>query len=211
LPSLDGDTAHTHAPPPRPPTHPHTEHRNAKAHPPNPTCCILQAVAIEPDTGASKYMYLGQLGGGDDSVAAFTEAIRIMVGQLVEIDGEGGAAAATEEDEDSEELRVTLVREISSAFCSIAEVYLTDLCDAEGAEEACLDCLERALQYVFASCSFCSCFRAGSHTKSTPRRICIRLSTRRSQVFLYVLQVQSRVSAGDADHGERLHVVAATG
>ena len=30
--------------------------------------------------------------------------------------------------------------EIATAFCSIAEIYLTDLCDDEGAQAASTDC-----------------------------------------------------------------------
>eukprot|EP00035_Acanthoeca_spectabilis_P014685 m.284531 g.284531 ORF g.284531 m.284531 type:complete len:382 (+) comp16198_c0_seq17:895-2040(+) len=106
---------------------------------------LQQAISIEPDTGPTKFMYLGQLTGGEDAVAAFTEAIRIMVGHLETLSSDG-AAAAVEEAPDVDE-RAALVRDISSAFCSVAEIYLTDLCDDEGAEQACLDCLERALQY----------------------------------------------------------------
>lgn len=105
---------------------------------------LYQAISIEPDTGPTKFMYLGQLTGGEDAVAAFTEAIRIMVGHLETLSSDG-AAAAVEEAPDVDE-RAALVRDISSAFCSVAEIYLTDLCDDEGAEQACLDCLERALQ-----------------------------------------------------------------
>ena len=37
--------------------------------------------------------------------------------------------------------------EISTAFCSVAEIYMSDLCHEEGAQEACIGCAEKALQY----------------------------------------------------------------
>lgn len=37
--------------------------------------------------------------------------------------------------------------EISTAFCSVAEIYMSDLCHEEGAQEACISCAEKALQY----------------------------------------------------------------
>ena len=100
----------------------------------------MQAIESEPDKGASKYLYLAQLSEGEGAVAAFTEAIRIMTGEL---------EAIGEEDQSEEAVatRAQIVRDVAVAFCSIAEVYLTDLCDADGAQEACVDCCERALQY----------------------------------------------------------------
>ena len=37
--------------------------------------------------------------------------------------------------------------EISAAFCSVAEIYLTDLCMEDAAQDTCISLVERALQY----------------------------------------------------------------
>jgi len=116
---------------------------------------LLEAVESEPESGPSKYMYLGQLAGGQDAVDSFNVAIRIMVGDLDRLDAdEGGAAepaaaaaAAAAPVAGEGTARKELLNDLSSALCSIAEIYLTDLCDEVDADKTCIDALEQALTY----------------------------------------------------------------
>ncbi|XP_042878957.1 probable assembly chaperone of rpl4 [Penaeus japonicus] len=47
---------------------------------------------------------------------------------------------------DSKEDKPALIRKISTACCSIAELYMTDLCDEEEAEDQCLAYINKALE-----------------------------------------------------------------
>uniref|UniRef100_A0A3Q0S6Y2 Si:dkey-12j5.1 n=1 Tax=Amphilophus citrinellus TaxID=61819 RepID=A0A3Q0S6Y2_AMPCI len=54
------------------------------------------------------------------------------------------AGAAAQPDEDPE---LPTEKDVSVAYCSIAEIYLTDLCMEEGAADKCREFIEKALQY----------------------------------------------------------------
>lgn len=75
--------------------------------------CFQTAVVLSPEEGHSKYMYLGQLTSGQQAVNYFSKGIEIMSRKL---EGDGSAAVSA-----------SVTREdVSSAYCAMAEVYLTD-------------------------------------------------------------------------------------
>jgi len=80
--------------------------------------CLKTAVELSPGQGHSKYMYLGQLTEGEEAVGYFTKGIEIMTaalhGAVVE---RGGCASVGGE---------VTAEEVSTAYCALAEVYLTD-------------------------------------------------------------------------------------
>ncbi|KAI9168604.1 hypothetical protein H9P43_007977 [Blastocladiella emersonii ATCC 22665] len=82
-------------------------------------------------TNEAVVLYLGQLAGAKQAVEYFTLAVRIMEGKLA-----AGVDAET---------RVELVNKTVEALCSIAEIYLTDLCFEPDAAETCLSVLHRAI------------------------------------------------------------------
>jgi len=75
--------------------------------------CFEKAVDISPDEGHRKYLCLGQLSEGEVAVKLLLKGIDIMEEQL-----QCQGAPSTSSD-------VTAL-DMSSAFCSLAEVYLTD-------------------------------------------------------------------------------------
>ena len=77
---------------------------------------LHQCVQLMPDEGASKYLYLGQMASGEEATQALSKGIEILAAELDQMSGE-----AT--DEEMQEQRDA----IAAAFCSLAEVYLTDL------------------------------------------------------------------------------------
>jgi hypothetical protein len=82
---------------------------------------------------------------GQAAVDAFTAGITLLHAELELLTANPGAAGLSEA-----ELAAHVAAcssEISTAFCSVAELYLTDLCDQDGAQEACINCAERALQF----------------------------------------------------------------
>jgi len=99
--------------------------------------CFENAVRISPDEGYSKYMNLGQLLDGQEAVTAFNKGIQLMIASR---DNETLQAAASNNSSAS-------ATEISTAYCSLAEMYLTDECFKEEADTKCYECCQKAIEY----------------------------------------------------------------
>ncbi|XP_071325033.1 uncharacterized protein [Trachinotus anak] len=106
---------------------------------------FLRAVEMSPDVGHSKYMYLGQIHTGQEAVDYYTRGIQVLLSALEkQAQTTAQAGAASQPDEGPE---LPTAKDVSVAYCSIAEIYLTDLCMEEGAADKCREFIERALQY----------------------------------------------------------------
>lgn len=105
--------------------------------------CFGRVVELEPESGHSKYMYLGQLLTGIDAIKCFQKGIELMKKSMEESDGAGACSA-----EDGK----PTAKDISSAYCAIAEIYLTDSCFEDDAESKCKECLELAIQSDSENC-----------------------------------------------------------
>ena len=81
-----------------------------------------RSVTLEPDKGYEKYLTLGQLCTNEESLKFLTRGI-----ELVKIE------APVEK------------RKLSKAYCSIAELYLTDLCQSQNAQNCCKDAVDNAI------------------------------------------------------------------
>ncbi|XP_018545042.1 uncharacterized protein si:dkey-12j5.1 [Lates calcarifer] len=106
---------------------------------------FLHAVELSPDVGHSKYMYLGQIHTGQEAVDYYTRGIQVLLSALdkqAQTTAQAGAAARPDEDPE-----LPKAKDVCVAYCSIAEIYLTDLCMEEGAADKCREFIERALQY----------------------------------------------------------------
>uniref|UniRef100_A0A8C7XJ20 Si:dkey-12j5.1 n=1 Tax=Oryzias sinensis TaxID=183150 RepID=A0A8C7XJ20_9TELE len=105
---------------------------------------FLRAVELSPDEGHSKYMYLGQIHTGLEAIGYYTKGIQVLLSTMEkqETAQAGAAAAATVEDKE-----LPSEKDVSVAYCSIAEIYLTDLCMEEGAADKCRESIEMALKY----------------------------------------------------------------
>ncbi|TMS10610.1 putative assembly chaperone of rpl4 [Larimichthys crocea] len=100
---------------------------------------------LNPDEGHSKYMYLGQIHTGQEAVEYYTRGIQVLLAALdkqAQATAQAGAAALPEEDPE-----LPTAKDVCVAFCSIAEIYLADLCMVEGAADKCREYIEKALQY----------------------------------------------------------------
>lgn len=75
----------------------------------------------EPERQAGLFMYMGQLSQGEEALVFYQQAIE----QLEKIDQR---------------------QQLATAYCTVAELYLTDLCFADDAEEQCETYLQQALQ-----------------------------------------------------------------
>lgn len=109
---------------------------------------FLRAVELSPDVGHSKYMYLGQIHTGQEAVDYYTRGIQVLLSALEKqaqtTQAQAGAAAPPEEDH-----QLPTAKDVCVAYCSIAEIYLSDLCMEEGAADKCKEFIERALQYHY--------------------------------------------------------------
>lgn len=100
--------------------------------------CLGRAVEVSPDTGYTKYMTLGQLMEGATAVQCYQKGIELMMKEKQSKEA-GEVAAACRLDSSPTE------RDISSAYCAIAEIYLTDCCFDEEAETKCKQFMESAI------------------------------------------------------------------
>jgi len=92
-----------------------------------------KACRLSPDSGSLKYLYMGQIRTGNEALECFVKGLALLEKE------EREAAAGGE----SSFIR----RQMAKAACSIAELFMTDLCDSDLAESECLRYIDRALGY----------------------------------------------------------------
>ena len=88
--------------------------------------CLGRAVTVQPDDGHTKFMSLGQLFEGQQSLQLYQQGIAILAKKVAE----------------NSELK----HDLSSALCSVADLYMTDLCDEPDAEAECTKAIECAIE-----------------------------------------------------------------
>merc|ERR1712126_228260 len=111
-----------------------------------------RAVTLCPEKGYAKYMSLAQLVEGEDSVKHFKKGLELMESQkdkIIKGDDEeeeevqgAGALPSTSPMAKLEELQ----SDISRGHISVAEIYLTDLCEVEDAATVCKHHLDKAIE-----------------------------------------------------------------
>ena len=92
---------------------------------------LLRSTQLEPQSGASKYFYLGQMLNGNDALEAYKKCIQVASSDI----------SSSTDQEYLEETR----SQILSVYCAIGELYMTDLCDDEIAESECKLAFSKAL------------------------------------------------------------------
>lgn len=103
---------------------------------------LQKMVHLEPDHGFRKYLSLGQLTGGRESLAHYAKGVQLLCSLLQAQQTPTAALAAS-----AEECRDTdLKRALSSAYCAMAEIYMTDCCDEEEAEAQCADLVQKSVE-----------------------------------------------------------------
>ncbi|XP_031564050.1 probable assembly chaperone of rpl4 [Actinia tenebrosa] len=97
--------------------------------------CFQHAIELCPDEGHAKYMYIGQILQGQEAVEAFTKGIELMISTM-NSSSKGAAKSDTVSPND-----------VSTAYCSLAEIYMTDECFDTEAENKCFECCQKAVEY----------------------------------------------------------------
>lgn len=96
--------------------------------------CLGRAIHVEPHAGYSKYLSLAQLMTGVESRDCYRKGVEIISTQLSS-DNSGDELKAGE-----------LRRDLSNAYVSIAELYMTDLCDEPEAETESRRCIDLSIE-----------------------------------------------------------------
>ncbi|KAL4175701.1 hypothetical protein KRP22_000663 [Phytophthora ramorum] len=94
-----------------------------------------QSVALAPAQNPSKYFYLSQLVSGEEAEHYTAQGITHLQQELQQhVDPSTPAAA-------------TIKKQICDALCSLGELYMTDLCDHEEAENRCENYFQEAMKF----------------------------------------------------------------
>jgi len=93
--------------------------------------CLGRSITVAPESGHSKYLSLAQLMDGEEALSLYRKGIELLLKQ------EPSGDAAGESDKRS--------RELSSSYCAVSELFMTDLCDADEAESECAACVQKAV------------------------------------------------------------------
>ena len=86
---------------------------------------LEKSVTLAPNEGAAKWLSLAQLKVGEDAAGCYERGIQLLMA-------------------DNEQNPQPFA--LASAHCSVVELYMTDLCDIEHAEQTCEEHLAHALQ-----------------------------------------------------------------
>ncbi|XP_069128242.1 uncharacterized protein [Argopecten irradians] len=103
--------------------------------------CFGRAVEVCPDQGHSKYMYLGQLFEGAQAVQCFQKGIELMMKEYEAKQASELAAACGGGPSDG-----VSSEEISNAYLSLAELYMTDCCMEEDSDIKCEQYINKAVE-----------------------------------------------------------------
>lgn len=86
---------------------------------------LTRSILLEPEEGPDKYLYMAQLHEGREALGHYEKGLELLQKKLAD------GADRTKEEE------VALRQRVCMAYCSIGELFLTDLCFDEDAETRC--------------------------------------------------------------------------
>jgi len=96
---------------------------------------LLRSAALHPKAGAEKFLYLAQLSSGEEALSHYEQGAAVIAaaaaGSATSSNGSTSAGSASAQEV------AGLRRQLASVRASIAELFMTDLCDLEDAEERC--------------------------------------------------------------------------
>ncbi|KAF9094199.1 hypothetical protein BGX23_002359 [Mortierella sp. AD031] len=97
---------------------------------------FLECVKLQPNSGYSKFMYLGQMSEQLEAISYFQQGVNLMVAERTSMPQDLTKGSAY----------LALSNKISSALCSMTDIYLTDCCFEPNAESQCETYLAQAVQ-----------------------------------------------------------------
>ena len=93
---------------------------------------LEKSALIAPNSSAGKWMLLGQLSFGAAAVNAFNRGLIILKSEMM-----AETTTSSSSSSSTSPSKLILRRRVSDAYCSISELYMTDLCDEPDAETLC--------------------------------------------------------------------------
>uniref|UniRef100_A0A7S2CWS8 Uncharacterized protein n=1 Tax=Octactis speculum TaxID=3111310 RepID=A0A7S2CWS8_9STRA len=91
------------------------------------------------DANAERWLYVAQLREGNGARESYEHGLRLLTARLQAMQ----ASMVHEEGSSESDIRA----QMCTAYCAVAELYLTDLCLEESAEEACQNALNKAMEF----------------------------------------------------------------
>ena len=108
---------------------------------------IEKSIELEPESTPYKYLNMAQLEEGQEALMNYQTAIRIFDRMKENNESVTKPTTVFNMEVDNSDNQINILKELSKAYCGIAELYLTDLCDEENAEQDCESSLKAALKY----------------------------------------------------------------
>lgn len=94
-------------------------------------------MSVSPDCGFEKYLALGQISSGKESLEFYSKAASILTLLLEGLSKDPNVS-------EIESQLIELKKQLSDIYCSAAELYMTDLCFEDGAEGCCESLVNQA-------------------------------------------------------------------
>ena len=92
---------------------------------------LERSVALAPDGDPGRYMNLGQMSEGEESLRWYTSGVQRLRAERSALEQASGTRA------ELQERWAASTHALATALCSVAEIYMTDLCDEDEAEAKC--------------------------------------------------------------------------
>ena len=92
---------------------------------------LERSVALAPDGDPGRYMNLGQMSEGEESLRWYTSGVQRLRAERSALEQASGSRA------ELQERWAASTHALATALCSVAEMYMTDLCDEDEAEAKC--------------------------------------------------------------------------
>ncbi|RHZ64213.1 hypothetical protein Glove_326g175 [Diversispora epigaea] len=119
---------------------------------------LSKAISINPNQGYSKYLYMGQLSNGLEAINYFQSGVNLMISEYKSHlnNNNNNNSINNNNNNNNNDINNTniiisqqeenLNYKISTALCSMVEIYLTDCCFESNAELKCEEYLNQALE-----------------------------------------------------------------
>ena len=106
--------------------------------------------AQSTENKSSLYMNMGQLSSDDDALRAYNKGVELLETSILFRETREKQSERTTEDDASDESYPVneLRKQLCGAYCTIAELYMTDLCFADNAEAACEASVQKAMNVL---------------------------------------------------------------
>lgn len=121
---------------------------------------LARSILLEPEEGPDKYLYMAQLYEGRRALEYYEKGLELLLRKL------GERAEGAKEGE------AVLKQRVCMAYCSVAELFLTDLCFEPDAEAQCQVLFCKSEYFVYAYCHTSSyCHTSKYYTCTLPNAL----------------------------------------